>query len=103
MGRTTMTLDIHCYEQKWGQAERQVRKSDISQHNKDLILGFRDACLVKNTCGRFRLLRVMGVLLTFARLNPADFDQWTRADVEQLIGHFVTAQPRYSAETLGTY
>ena len=98
-----MTLDIHCYEKKWGQAERQVRNSNISQHNKDLILGYRDACLVKNTCGRVRLLRVMGVLLTFARLNPKDFDQWTRTDVEQLVGHFVTAQPRYSPETLGTY
>jgi hypothetical protein len=98
-----MTLDIHRYEQKWALTERQVRESDITPRNKDLILGFRDACLVKNVCGRVRLLRVQGCLLLYARMYNKDFDQITRQDVEQLIGRLVTAQPKYSAETLGTY
>src|SRR5688500_4389547 len=103
MTRTTMTLDIHRYEQKWTSAERQIRNSDVSPRNKDLILGFRDACLIKNVCGRIRLLRVQGCLLLYARLLQKDFDQCTRTDLEQVVGRLVTAQPPYSPETLGTY
>jgi integrase len=103
MAKATMTLDIHRYEQKWTYAERQIRTSDISQRNKDLILTYRDACLVKGVCGRVRLLRVQGCLLLYARLLQKDFDQATRADVEQLVGRLVTAKPPYTAETLGTY
>jgi integrase/recombinase XerD len=98
-----MALDIHRYEQKWASAERQVRASEISEHNKDLIIAYRDACLVRNVCGRVRLLRVQGCLLLYARILKKDFDQCTKQDIEALVGHLVTAQPPYSAETLGTY
>ena len=103
MARTSMTLDIHRYEMKWTYAERQVRNSDLSQLNKDLIISFRDTCLVRNVCGRVRLLRVLGCLRLYARLFNKDFDQATRQDVEQLVSRLVTAQPPYSPETLGTY
>ena len=103
MARANMSLDIHRYEQKWAYAERQIRDSEINQRNKDLILGFRDACLVKNVCGRVRLIRVQGCLLLYARMLNKDFDQVTRQDVEGLIGRLVTAQPPYSSQTLGTY
>jgi integrase/ribosomal protein L40E len=98
-----MGLDIHTYQEKFAYAERQVRQSEISERNKALILGYRDACLVKNVCGRVRLIRVMGVLLLYARHLKKDFDQATREDVERLLGALLSRQPPYSPETLGTY
>lgn len=98
-----MGLDIHNYELKFAQAEAQVQQSDLSQRNKDLILGYRDACLLKGTCGKVRLIRIMGVLVSYARLLPKDFDQLARQDVEQVITKLLTKQPPYSPETLGTY
>ena len=88
---------------KFSGAEHQVRESDISQHNKDLILGYRDACLVKGVCGKVRLIRVLGVLLLFGRLLKKDFDQLTKPDIEHLVSGLLAKQPPYSAETLGTY
>jgi integrase/ribosomal protein L40E len=98
-----MGLDIHNYTLKFAQAEAQVRQSDLSQRNKDLILGYRDACLLKGTCGRVRLIRIMGVLILHGRSLRKNFDQLTRQDVEQLITKLLTRQPPYSPETLGTY
>ncbi len=103
MARHSMGLDIHNYEDHFGKAEAQVLQSDLSQRNKDLILGYRDACLLKNTCGRVRLIRVMGVLLLYGRMLGKDFDTLARSDVEQLVTRLVTKQPAYSPETLGTY
>ena len=98
-----MTLDIHRYEKQWTYTERHVRSSALSQRNKDLILSFRDACLVKGVCGKVRLLRVLGCLQLYARLLPKDFDTWNRQDVEAVIGQLITAQPPYSSQTLSTY
>jgi integrase/ribosomal protein L40E len=103
MARHEMGLDIHTYQQKFSYAERQVRESEISEKNKTLILGYRDACLVKNVCGKVRLIRVMGVLLLYARLLKKDFDQATKEDIERLLGALLSRQPSYSPETLGTY
>jgi integrase len=98
-----MTLDIHDYATRFAYAERQIQCSELTQRNKDLILHYRDACLLRNVCSRVRLIRVMGVLLLYARLLKKDFDQATRADVEDLVGQLVRRQPPYSPETLGTY
>jgi integrase/recombinase XerD len=103
MARASMTLDIHDYATRFAYAERQVQNGDISQRNRDFILHFRDACLLRNVCSRVRLIRVMGVLLLYARLLKKDFDQATREDVENLVGQLVRRQPPYSPETLGTY
>jgi integrase len=103
MKRHSMGLDIHNYTLKFAQAEGQVRRSELSQHNKDLILAYRDACLLKGTCGKVRLIRVLGVLVLYARLIQKDFDTLTREDVEHLVTRLVTSQPPYSPETLGTY
>jgi integrase/recombinase XerD len=96
-------VDIHQYERKYQQVEAQVRNSEISQHNKDLIFAYRDACLLLNTCKRVRLIRVMGALLLFARILNQEFDTLTKRDVERLIAHLLGRNPPYSAETLGTY
>lgn len=96
-------VDIHNYRLKYEQTEEQVRTSEISARNKDLIFRYRDACLLLNTCGRTRLIRVMGALLLFARLLKQDFDTVARPDVERLITALLRREPAYSPQTLGTY
>src|SRR5687768_5939846 len=96
-------LDIHNYALKSRQAEAQVRRSAISEHNKELIFRYRDVCLRNNLCGTVRLIRVMGVLTLFGRHLNKPFDAVTREDLEQLLSTLVQRQPAYTPETLGTY
>lgn len=103
MTRPKMQLDIHNYEKQFAFAERQVRNSEISQHNKDLILRYRDASLRTNVCGKVRLIRVMSVLLLFARMIKKDLDTLDRPDVERIVTTILTRAPPYSPETVGTY
>lgn len=96
-------IDIHNYQRMFAQAEAQIQQSDISSRNKELIFAFRDACLLRQTCGKVRLIRVMGVLLLFARSLREDFDQASRDDVQRLVAALLNRQPAYSAETVSTY
>lgn len=97
------TVDIHQYEKLYARAERLVREGAISDRNKELILGYRDICLLKGTCGRVRLIRVMGALTLFARMIQQDFDTMTKPDLERLIGMLLARRPAYTPETLGSY
>jgi len=97
------TLDIHSYPLKTRQAETQLHNANISERNKVLILGYRDACLIKGVCGSVRLIRVLGTLRLFAQLLQQDFDMLDRAGVERLVSMLLQRRPAYSAETLGTY
>ncbi|NUQ79592.1 MAG: tyrosine-type recombinase/integrase, partial [Polyangiaceae bacterium] len=103
MARRGMVLDIHDYNEQTAGAEKQVRESEISARNKQLIFGYRDACLLKGTCGRVRLIRVLGFLLLAARTIKKDFDTLTRADVEAFLTALLSRNPPYSPETMGTY
>lgn len=98
-----MKLDIHNYPRMYEAVRTQIRKSDITQRNKDLIFSYADACLLQQTCGTVRLIRVMGVLLLAARALGKDFDTANRDDVQRLIAGWMQRQPPYSAETIGTY
>jgi len=99
----TNPIDIHRYERKLQYAEAQVRRSTLSARNKELIFAYRDACLLKNVCGRVRLIRVMGALTVMGRVLDKDFDTATRQDVERLITRLITHQPPYSPETISAY
>jgi len=98
-----MTVDIHNYPRMYAQVETQVRSSDLTQKNKDLILAYRDACLLQQTCGKVRLIRIMGFLILAARTLGKDLDQATLIDLQSLVGTLMRRQPPYSPETLGTY
>ena len=88
---------------KYATTEEQVRKSSISQRNKDLIFQYRDACLLSQSCGKVRLIRVMNVLNMFGKILQKDFDDLTKEDLKRLIVSMMNRKPTYSAETLGTY
>ncbi|HEY4360278.1 MAG TPA: tyrosine-type recombinase/integrase [Bryobacteraceae bacterium] len=103
MARSERSIDIHGFGRKYLQAAAAVERAEISDRNRHLIFGYRDACLVKSICGKVRLIRVMGALTLFARVIAKDFDTLTRQDLEELIARLLARQPAYSAETLGTY
>lgn len=98
-----VTVDIHNYERMYAAAQALVEHSATSTHNKELIFRYRDACLLQQTCGRVRLIRVMGVLLLAAQTLHKDFDAATREDLQHLLGTWMGRQPPYSTETLSTY
>ena len=98
-----VTIDIHNYSLLYARTEAQIRSSELSQHSKDLISQFCGACLLRQTCSKVRLIRVMGVLLLAARQLGKDLDQVTREDLQTLITRWMTRQPAYSVQTLSTY
>lgn len=98
-----VTIDIHNYAVLYARTEAQIRTSDLGQHSKDLILQFCSACLLRQTCSKVRLIRVMGVLLLAGRQLGKDLDQATREDLQALVTRWMTREPPYSVQTLSTY
>jgi integrase len=80
-----------------------IEQSEITPRNKELIFAYRDACLLQQTCGRTRLIRIMGVLLLAARTLKRDFDTATRDDLQRLVATWMARTPPYTAQTMGTY
>lgn len=78
-------VDIHNYEQQYRVWEAHVQKSTISERNKALIFGYRDACLLHDVCGKVRLIRAYQVLVRCAALLDKDFDTVTRHDIERVV------------------
>jgi integrase len=98
-----MPIDIHRFDEQFAATAAHVAQSDISERNKELIRSYCDACLLRQTCGKVRLIRVMVVLTLLARSLRKDFDTATREDLEQVLGGLLRREPRYSVETISTY
>lgn len=95
-------IDIHNYERLYQNATNAVRSSTMRERNKQLILQYRDACLLRQTCGKVRLIRSMRTLTQLGALLPKDFDTLQRQDVEQLLTALLAHQPPYRASTIAT-
>jgi integrase/recombinase XerD len=100
---TRVTLDIHHFDHQFDLALRHLQQSDVSPRNKQFIEQFCDACLVRQVCGKVRLIRALGALGLLARDFDKDFDQATREDLERLVTGLLRRQPPYSNETMATY
>src|ERR1017187_750384 len=98
---TTMTLDIHNFAKQYDQAEANVTKSEISDRNKNLIMRFRDACLLQQVCGKVRLIRAFIILLRCARIIGKDFDTATKEDLQQIVTRLMTENRKPA--TIATY
>jgi integrase len=99
-----MTLDIHNFDRQYELALANLtRNPRISERNKALIQAFCDACLLRQVCGRVRLIRSLGALGLLAASLGKDFDQATREDLEGLVARLMARRPAYSTETLATY
>lgn len=98
-----MKIDIHQYDKKFDGALRHLAKITISERNKTLIRSFSDACLLRQVCGKVRLIRAIGALGTIAEHLGKDFDQADRTDIERVLTILLRRQPAYSTETIATY
>ena len=98
-----VTIDIHSFEKQWQQALANFARLPISDRNKHLVQSYCDACLLRQVCGKVRLIRVMVILGLLARHLAKDFDQVTRDDLEVLLGNLLHREPAYSASTISTY
>lgn len=98
-----VTIDIHSFERQWQQALANFERLRISDRNKALVRSYCDACLLRQVCGKVRLIRVVVILGLLARQIEKDFDQLTRADLEVLLGNLLRHQPAYSVNTISTY
>src|SRR5947207_2212672 len=98
-----VTLDIHHFDHQFDAALRHLRQSPTSDRNKQLIERFCDACLLRQVCGKVRLIRAIGALGLLARDVGKDFDQATREDLERVLTGLLRREPAYSNETIATY
>lgn len=101
MERRSLVVDIHEFEKQYAQAEARVRASAISDRNKQLILRYRDACLLRQVCGQVRLIRVFIILVQVGLVLKKDFDQTTREDVERVLASLLAR--RLTPNTISTY
>jgi integrase/recombinase XerD len=102
MARMNRRLDIHGFDRQYVTMEKRVREAPISDRNRELIFGYRDACILHQTCEKVRLMKIMGELLFEAHQLSKDFDQLTRQDIEHYVASLLQRQPPYTWETLTT-
>jgi integrase len=98
-----MTIDIHSFEKQWQQALANFERLPISERNKRFVRAYCDACLVRQVCGKVRLIRVVIIMGLLARQLGKDFDQVTREDIEVLFASLLRHEPPYSVVTISTY
>lgn len=97
----THVVDIHCFADQYTKAVAYVSASALSARNKDLLLRYRDACLLRQVCGQVRLIRSFYALTQCGLLGGVDFDRMTRADVERVLSRLVARG--LSPATMCTY
>jgi integrase/recombinase XerD len=98
-----MALDIHNFERQYDLALANLARGTTSARNQALIRAFCDACLLRQVCGKVRLIRSVGALGVMAHHLGKDFPDATREDLERLLGALIARKPVYSNETLATY
>jgi len=77
-------IDIHNYEKKFIQTIKNLEKSSISKRNKEIILKFKDKCII-NGLGKPRIIKYLWVLRIFAKYMNKDFDKTDKQDIEGLV------------------
>jgi integrase len=83
-------IDLHKYEAKYESGKRFVKNSNLSQHNKDLILKF-DEHLQLIGVGKPRILKYFDKITRMGLWLNKDFEKITKEDVEKLV---ITMQQR---------
>ena len=98
-----MALDIHGFERQYEQTLHVLQASALSERNKQLVRNFCDACLLRQVCGKVRLIRSINALVSLAKHLEKNFDAATRPDIERVLATLLQRRPAYSVETMSTY
>lgn len=92
---------FHNYPKRLEWAIRALDRSGISRRNKELILEFRQDCVLEGI-GQPRMIRYLGVLKDFAGWLNVDFDQVEEPDIKRAV-RLLEERPAYSPWTRATY
>ncbi len=93
-------MDIHKYEQMYETELRTLKKSGISEKNKELILKFNDELIIEGL-SKPRLILYINKLKVLARRLNKDFDKAKVEDIKRLVSDL--QQRDYSPWTKQTY
>jgi len=93
--------DIYNYQKRLKSAVELVKKSPISERNKQLILEFRDFASLDGL-SLPRILRYLGVLKDWAKIINVDFDKATKEDIIRAV-RIIQEHERYRPWTKATY
>jgi len=77
--------DIYEHDAQYERAKEHLKKAEISQRNKDLILKFDEACSLERL-SKSRKIKIMSYLVILARdYVKADFDKATKDELKQAV------------------
>jgi len=93
-------MGIHNYEERYKGVIEYLNRSKISERNKQLILSFNEALILKNVT-KPRLMRCMGTIKQTAEFLKKDLDQANINDIKRLVSSI--QQSKYTAWTKRTY
>ena len=77
-------VDIHNYDYKYKRALRNLEEADITDRNKEHIAKF-DRCCGLEGLSVSRRIRIIGILIMFARLLGRDFDKASKEDLKDVV------------------
>ncbi len=78
------SIDIYGYNTLLDQGVRRIANADTSERNKELILKFKDYCLLQRM-SKGRIIRYLNVLKHTSIALGKDFDKADRQDIEKLV------------------
>ena len=96
-------LDIHDFDGQFVRAWRNMERSTLTSHNKELIRAYCEACTIRHVCGRVWLGRALIMLTALGRKLGNDFDGATRGDFERVVAGLHARRPPYRPETIITF
>ncbi len=79
------TKDIHDYSTKYKSALERVKKSTISEKNKDLILDFDRTCFLEGLSKPRRIKLISSLLMLASQYLKKDFDKATERDIKEVV------------------
>ncbi len=93
-------MDIHNYEKKYQRCIELIKKANISERNKQLILENNENLILEGL-SKPRLCKYIEILKLLAQRLDKDFDKATKEDLRQIVSDI--QQEKYSPWTKQTY
>ncbi|MFC1714632.1 tyrosine-type recombinase/integrase, partial [Candidatus Poribacteria bacterium] len=95
-------IDIHNYDRNYEQTRNHLKNVDMSDQNRQLILDFQRACLLRESLSKPRVIRIMQALSIIARRYiGCDFDKMDKRAVEEMV--LKIESQKYSVWTKQSY
>jgi len=94
-------VDIHDYDRRYKNAKRGIEEAKISEKNKTVILNFDRTCSLEGL-SMSRRIRIIGVLLAFAKTLDKNLGKLTKEELKDLVLK-IDSRKDWSVATKHTY